>query len=298
MLFRLVSTVLLCLLPLATQARDLVVISDIAPVQALVKAVSAGVQSPHLLVPTRLSTHEFTLKPSDFRALNKADLVIWLGPKATPVLAKLMARADMAAKSVALGQAIGVTRLQLRRSGLFQGQTPRDALDPHMWLSPDNAQIWVGVIATALTKADPDNAATYQTNAAHVTQQITASANRARTLLASTPALPYVQFHEAYQYFEATFGLHALGAATAEDEENTSLGTITVLRQTLTAHAPACVFVRDDVQAIRAAPLTEDTGAHFGKLDPLGRGLDAAAYTYPALLMSVAQGYADCFARR
>jgi len=37
--------------------------------------------------------------------------------------------------------------------------------DPHAWLDPVNAQAWLTAIADALSKADPDNAATYNANA-------------------------------------------------------------------------------------------------------------------------------------
>ncbi len=40
-----------------------------------------------------------------------------------------------------------------------------DGTDPHAWLDPENAKIWLRVIAGALSDIDPDNAGTYRENA-------------------------------------------------------------------------------------------------------------------------------------
>ena len=39
-------------------------------------------------------------------------------------------------------------------------------LDPHAWLDPKNAEVWLDAIAKALAAADPEHAATYAANAA------------------------------------------------------------------------------------------------------------------------------------
>ncbi|MEO1103841.1 MAG: zinc ABC transporter substrate-binding protein, partial [Pseudomonadota bacterium] len=41
-----------------------------------------------------------------------------------------------------------------------------DDVDPHAWLDPQNAKIWVDAIAAAMSQADPENASTYFGNAA------------------------------------------------------------------------------------------------------------------------------------
>lgn len=50
--------------------------------------------------------------------------------------------------------------------------------NPHAWMSPDNALIYVDNIRDALVKYDPANAQTYQRNAEAYKQKITATSNR------------------------------------------------------------------------------------------------------------------------
>jgi len=291
-----IGTLVSLLLPLQAAARPLTLISDIAPINALLASITAGIETPTSLIPPAQSIHDFTLKPSDIAKLRRADLIVWLGPQASPSMAKLMSQPDLAQKAIDLADQPDVLRLGLRKSGLFKAGPTRAGLDSHLWLSPDNAIDWVRIIATRLSDIDPADAPSYRANAAALIQRITATKAQIRTLLAKSPALPYVQFHDAYQYFESAFDLSPIGAATAQDEESTSLGIISDLRTALAAHPRSCVFTRDENQAKRAAPLLEGTGAYPGVLDPIGRNIDPETYGYSAILLSVAQGYADCFA--
>lgn len=50
--------------------------------------------------------------------------------------------------------------------------------NPHAWMSPDNALIYVDNIRDALVKYDPANAQIYQRNADAYKQKITATSNR------------------------------------------------------------------------------------------------------------------------
>ena len=279
-------------------AKPLNLIADTAPVNALLAAIVKGVQTSDPLIPVRQSVHDFALKPSDIRQLQSADLIVWLGPQASPALAKLMLDADFSGKALDLAKVLGINRIGLRKSGVFDDRPTRPALDPHMWLSPENAELWASAMQDVLVEQDPENAEIYRANTVRLLDEINAARTKVKALLAQAPVLPYVQFHDAYQYFEASFNLSPIGAATAEDEESTSLGILTDLRQELAKAGPACVFARDAQQAARALPLIEGTGAHPGRLDPLGRDLAPETYTYPNLLLSVAQGYADCFATK
>ena len=46
-----------------------------------------------------------------------------------------------------------------------------DDLDPHGWLDPDNAALWLGVIAAELATLDAENAEMYMANAERAVQE-------------------------------------------------------------------------------------------------------------------------------
>ena len=59
---------------------------DIAPVHSIVSAVMGDLGQPDLIVPTGASPHGYSLRPSEARALDNADFVVWMGPKLAPWL--------------------------------------------------------------------------------------------------------------------------------------------------------------------------------------------------------------------
>lgn len=64
------------------------VATDITPVHSLVAQVMAGVGAPDLIVKPGANPHGYALRPSQARALQNADLVVWMGEGLTPWLEK------------------------------------------------------------------------------------------------------------------------------------------------------------------------------------------------------------------
>lgn len=62
------------------------VAADIAPVHALVARVMQGAGAPDLIVRPGASPHGYAMRPSEAAALQRADLVIWMGEGLTPWL--------------------------------------------------------------------------------------------------------------------------------------------------------------------------------------------------------------------
>lgn len=77
---------------LATTAQAEVpkVIADIPPVGALVSQVMGDLGQPDVLLTGGANAHDFQLRPSQARALNGADLVVWIGPELTPWLGRTL----------------------------------------------------------------------------------------------------------------------------------------------------------------------------------------------------------------
>lgn len=64
------------------------VLTDIPPVHSLVAAVMEGVGTPDLLLSGTGSAHGLSLRPSQARLAEEADLIFWIGPAMTPGLEK------------------------------------------------------------------------------------------------------------------------------------------------------------------------------------------------------------------
>ncbi|NBB47257.1 zinc ABC transporter solute-binding protein [Rhizobium sp. CRIBSB] len=119
------STAFLFLSPaLASAAPDVVV--SIKPVHSLVASIMKGVGEPSLIVEGSASPHTYTLKPSNARALENADLVFWVGPGLEAFLEKPLEALPKKAKVVELEDAPGMTKLPFREGGAFEGHEHDD----------------------------------------------------------------------------------------------------------------------------------------------------------------------------
>lgn len=113
------SAAALFLTPTLAFAAPQVVVS-IKPVHSLVAALMQGVGEPSLIVEGAASPHTYSLKPSNARALENADLVFWVGPGLEAFLEKPLDALAGKATVVELEDVPGLVRLPFREGGPFE----------------------------------------------------------------------------------------------------------------------------------------------------------------------------------
>ena len=91
------------------------VATDIAPIHSLVSMVMQGAGSPDLIIPPGASPHSYAMRPSEARAVAKADLVVWVGPSLAPWLEEPMSSLAQGAERLTLQDVEGI-RLLTNRS--------------------------------------------------------------------------------------------------------------------------------------------------------------------------------------
>ncbi len=64
------------LLAVSLPVRAIEVLTTIKPLGFIAAAITDGVSEPKVLLPTGASPHDFSLRPSDIRSINSADLVV------------------------------------------------------------------------------------------------------------------------------------------------------------------------------------------------------------------------------
>src|SRR5690606_34803273 len=104
-------------------------------------------------------------------------------------------------------------------------------VDGHIWLDPANAIAIVDYVAERLGSRDPSRAAVYKANAAKAKEQLSALAKELDVSLKPVAGRPYVVFHDAYQYFEAKYGLTPAGSVTLNPEVPPSGKRLATLRE-------------------------------------------------------------------
>lgn len=290
------------------------VATDIAPVHSLVARIMQGVGQPDLVVPPGASPHGYAMRPSEARMLDEAAAVIWVGPELAPWFGEAAEALAADATSLALASVPGTILRDRREGGRFEAHDhdegghaadghasdhdDPEAADPHLWLDPLNARLWLGAIAETLAAVDPAHALAYRANASAAQSEIDDLVARLSARLAPLRGRPYVVFHDAYQYFELRFDVPAAGAIALGDAVRPSAARVAEIRDMLGHLGAACVFSEPQFEPRVVATVIEGTGAGRGTLDPLGADLAPGPGLYPALLDGMAAGLEACLAPR
>lgn len=254
------------------------VIVTIKPIYALVSGVMEGVGTPYLLLHGGESPHNYTLRPSQVRQLHAASLIVWVGPTVEAFLEKTLTTVNKP-----LLRLIDIPDLTLLK-------THHDDHDfnPHIWLDPHNAMIMVTAIATALSQNDPHNANRYHANAQNLITQLKQLDHHIKAQLNSIKDIPYMVFHDAYQYFEHRYGLKSVGTISISPESRPSVKHLYELRERLKKKDVRCVFTEPQFESSLVASLIENTTVRQGILDPLGTN------NYFTLLSNLADSLKAC----
>ncbi len=167
--------------------------------------------------------------------------------------------------------------------------------DPHAWLDPENAKVWLQVIATELSSLDAANAATYAENANKASAELDALI---ATISEQTKALndiKFIVFHDAYQYFERRFGVEATGAISIGDASDPSPARVAEIRDTVADLGVRCVFTEPQYNPEMVKSVFEDTQvATIGVMDPLGTDIAMGEDHYSGILKALVSSINQC----
>lgn len=281
------------------------VATDIAPVQSLVARVMGDLGVPSLIVRPGASPHGYAMRPSEAGSLQDAEAVFWIGPELTPWLEGALTSLAPEASVTLLLEAPGTHVLAFRENAAFgvhdeeghdhdhdghdhQGQ------DPHAWLDPLNAQIWLDVIAARLGSLDPDNAPTYRANAAAGRAELSALEAELAQALAPVREVPFVVFHDAFHYFEDRFNLAAVGAIALSDASDPGPARVAEVRRIVQETGARCVLAEPAFNPSLVQTVIEGSGARTALVDPMGSDIAPGAAFYPALLRSISAALVGC----
>ena len=275
------------------------VVADIAPVHALVATVMEGLGEPVLILKPNVSPHEYALRPSQARALQGAGLVVWIGHELTPWLEKPIESLATGAVKLELLDAEETQVLPARMDGQEDEHDhdhghDHDGADPHAWLDPQNARIWLGLIAGELARIDPEHADDYRANAVRAQAGIDLLMTDISVILHPVKDQPFVTLHDAYQYFEARFGLRSVGSVTLSDASDASPARVVALRDRLAAEGVHCAFQEPGTNAGVLQGLAAGGDLTVTTLDPMGRDLPIGAGLYAGVLQAMAQAFVVC----
>ncbi len=289
---------------LTAQAKVPMVLTDIPAVASLTAQVMGDLGDPQALLGPGADEHHYQLRPTQARALQDSDLLIWIGPELTPWLVPAAQSKDgdhllglLASEGTILrsyadehedhddhghddhahddheghthddhahGDHAHDGHDDHGHEGHDDHGHSHDGTDPHAWLDPENAVTWLGTIAERLAVLDPENAATYRANAEAAKAELTALTAELEAEIAPVKDLPFVTGHDAYGYLQARFSLNILGSVLLGDASSGGAGHPRELLTAMKDQGAVCIFPESQLDAKPALLLAEGTGVRVG----------------------------------
>ena len=255
-LFKSLSVIALGLAALQAEAKFKVV-TTFTVIQDIAQNVAGDTATVESITKPGAESHEYEPTPKDIVKAQSADLILWNGLN----LERWFERFFQNIKDKpAVVVTEGVTPLSI-----YEGPY-KDAPNPHAWMSPSNALIYVENIKNALVKYDPQNADTYQKNAAAYAEKIKQLDKPLREKLAQIPTDQrwLVTSEGAFSYLAKDYDLKEgyLWPINAEQQ-----GTPQQVRKLIDLvkknHIPV-VFSESTVSAKPAQQVAKESGAKYG----------------------------------
>jgi len=227
------------------------VIRDIAQNVAGDKAVVESITKPGAEI------HDYQPTPGDIVKTQSADLVLWNGLNLERWFEKFFENVEDV-PSVVVSDGIDPMGIG---EGTYAGKP-----NPHAWMSPTNALVYVENIRKALVEHDPANAETYNRNAAAYSERIKAIDAPLRERLASIPEAQrwLVTSEGAFSYLARDYGLRELYLWPINaDQQGTPQQVRRVIDEVRKNGVPV-VFSESTISDKPARQVAKETGARYG----------------------------------
>ncbi|MEM6602723.1 MAG: zinc ABC transporter substrate-binding protein [Pseudomonadota bacterium] len=289
------------------------IVTSIKPLHSIVANIVGDKADLTLLVGKRMSPHGFILKPSHVRALKKADHVFYIHSLLEEFLRKLEMNNGKGDKFQPLLNIPGIKFHKVRRGIVWEddddhiipdanNRDKRISLDDyskdlHIWLDVGNAVTLADYVASFLSERHPQYARFFQENAEKLSAKIAALDTSLRDILQGKADIPFIVFHDAYQYFEKNYNLNAAGSIKYDPNENSSIKRLKAIRQRLHADNIRCVFSEPQFPLKNVEKVIEGTEARIFEIDPHGSRLSPGKDHYFEMMNLLGKNFKACLSQ-
>ena len=234
--------------------------------------------------------HDYQPTPKDIVKAQDAELILWNGLN----LERWFERFFQSIKDVpSVVVTEGITPLSIYE-GEYEG-TP----NPHAWMSPNNALVYIENIRQAFVAQDPENTDVYNANAARYAEEIKALDAPLRAKLDQIPEEKrwLVTSECAFGYLAEDYNLKEAYLWPINADEEGSPQQVKRLIDTIRKHNLPVLFSESTISDKPAKQVAKETGAKYGGVlyvDSLSEQ-DGTVPTYIKLLETTVQTIVEGF---
>ena len=322
----------------SSTAQAIQVTVSVPPLAGLLKPLLDERDEMVVLLKPGVSPHGFQLKPSHLKAIQNSDALFSIGTPVDGWLEKTLERVEQPV--LKMSNLHGLYTLPIRNGGLWiksnesaevesqdahhedshadghdahehpaheqaEQKKPKWHYDGHIWLSMQNARLFVESAAEIIKALKPEQADSVEQKKQAWLLQLAQLDEDLKTKLDPVKDKPFVVLHDAYQYFETHYQLNGVGSVRLNPEIAPSLKRVQQLRESIVDSKIACVFKEPQFPAKRVLAVVRGLDVNIGSLDPMGSfmvGSDVKTVKegylpYDQFLTGLADSIASCLVK-
>lgn len=286
----LLSVALVATCGLSFAKEPLKVITTFTIIQDIAQNVAGDAAIVESITKPGAEIHDYQPTPKDIVKAQDAELILWNGLN----LERWFERFFQSIRNVpSVVVTDGITPLSIYE-GEYEGLP-----NPHAWMSPNNALVYIENIRKALVEHDPENAAIYNANAKRYSEEIQALDAPLRAKLAQIPEEKrwLVTSEGAFGYLAADYNFKEAYLWPINADEEGSPQQVKRLIDTIRQHDLPVLFSESTISDKPAKQVAKETGAKYGGVlyvDSLSEQ-DGPVPTYIKLLETTVQTIVEGF---
>ena len=256
--------------------------ASIKPRQLIAAAITAGaaVSEPGLIIGPAQDPHHPFLRPSERTTLADAEILLWVGPQLEEALSESIATA---AASVINTYAL------IQENGL----TVSGAIDPHVWLSTQNARLIAAALTRELAEKDSGNRQLYENNRNDFFNSLDNLDAEIFATLEGLQEMPFAVYHNAFRYYEKQYGLTHIASYTENEELQPGIRKVLEVREQLADNNVNCLLLEPSNNPEEISQLT-GRDMKLVSIDILGYDYAANKTGYRDFMSGITQAIKTC----
>ena len=268
------------------------VVTSIKPLELLVRAVAPEDVRVTTLVPPGSSPHSYTIRPSQRRALENADLMFWVGPDMESFLIRLLSADEFRERTIALsGEQVdgnGHEEEQGHDHGHGEGE------DPHLWVDPMWGLEMARDISKALAGQEGADPNAISQKLAAFEAALSRKEASIRKQLAPAREIDIFAYHSALVRFTGHYELELAGVLTLNPELSPGARHVAEVHDKLRESTHPCLLTEPQFNRQWWRSITEGLDVTFSTWDPLATDIEATGSGYLDFQQSIADAILRC----
>ncbi|NWO04520.1 MAG: zinc ABC transporter substrate-binding protein [Alteromonadaceae bacterium] len=285
------------------------IVTSIKPLELLVKAVAGDETNVTTLVPPGSSPHNYSMKPSQRRALENADAIFWVGPDMETFLERLLGSEEFEGRVLAFTEAGEHNEEEENEDHNDHGHDDHghnehnhsehahdhgNGEDPHIWVDPSLALEMAHDIHSKLSTLGEFDQQTLDSNLASFEQKLDEREHAIEEQLAPLADISLFSYHSAFERFAEHYNLNLEGVLTLNPELSPGARHIADVQKQLEQANQPCLLTEPQFNRQWWRSITEGLNVTFSTWDPLAMDIESNRDGYLAFQQSIADAVLKC----